>query len=168
MTETPRYQALLRTLIFVFRGQKLLLMKYSGKGEHQTREKADRKDIFNPIGGHIEAGEDIIANAVKEAREEAGITLASPKIRGIINTTGFAGKNVVVFIVVGETGDEPLASTLEGELHWVDLAGVDRLHTFADIRPILDRLLSLEPGQMIVGTSRFEGFDLKSIDLKVV
>ena len=125
--EKPRYTALLRTLIFVFKDGRLLMMKYSGKGHSQTQEKSDRKDIYNPIGGHVEAGEDIIESARKEAMEEAGITLLRPKVKGIINVNGFAGKNMVNFIVTAETDDEPVSSSLEGELHWIDIDKLDKL-----------------------------------------
>lgn len=168
MKEQQRYTALIRTLIFVFRGDELLMMKYSGKGTHQTKEKADRKDIYNPIGGHVEEGEDIIQNAVKEAKEEAGITLQRPKIKGVINISGFAGKNIVNFIIVGDTNDEVLKSTLEGELHWVRTTGVKELNTFADIQPILDKLLALAPDEMFVGTAKFDGFKLLELKLNTV
>lgn len=167
MTEQPRYTALIRTLIFVFRDDTLLMMKYSGKGTHQTKEKADRKDIYNPIGGHVEEGEDIVQNAVKEAREEAGITLLHPKIKGVINSSGFAGKNIVNFIIVGETNDEVLEATLEGELYWVPLREVSTLNVFADVRPILDKLQTLAPDQMLVGTSRFDGLKLLELRMDV-
>ncbi len=168
MTEQQRYTALIRTLIFVFRDDELLLMKYSGKGTHQTKEKSDRKGIYNPIGGHVEEGEDIIENAIKEAKEEAGITLLHPRIKGVINSSGFAGKHIVNFIIVGETHDEVMQSTLEGELHWVQTTRVKNLTTFADMQPILDKLLTLKPEEMFVGTAAFEGFTLLDLQLRTI
>ena len=106
-------------------------------------------------------------NAVKEAREEAGITLLHPKIKGVINSSGFAGKNIVNFIIVGETNDEVLEATLEGELYWVPLREVSTLNVFADVRPILDKLQTLAPDQMLVGTSRFDGLKLLELRMDV-
>lgn len=166
--EKIRYTALLRTLIFVFKDDRLLMMKYSGKGTNQSKEKSDRKDIYNPIGGHIEAGEDVIAGAEKEAMEEAGITLLHPTVKGIINVSGFAGKNMVNFIVVAGTKDEPLKKTLEGELHWISMDSVGELNVFADIRPILDKLQALRPEQLFVGTAQFEGFTLTDLRLRTI
>lgn len=167
MAEKQRYTALVRTLIFVFRNDELLMMKYSGKGDNQTKEKADRKDIYNPIGGHVEEAEDIIQNAMKEAREEAGITLLNPKIKGVININGFAGKNMINFIITGETRDEVVSETVEGELHWIKLADIGSLNTFADIQPILDILSELKPEQMFAGIAKFDGFDLVDLRLNV-
>ncbi len=166
--EKPRYTVIPRVLIFVFKDDRLLMMKYSGKGEHQTQEKSDRKDIYNCIGGHVEQTEDIIETAVKEAREEAGINLLNPKIAGIINVSGFADKNIMNFIVTGTTEDETLKTTLEGELTWIPKNQISTLNVFPDMGPILEKLLSLESNQMFVGTAEFEKFDLKKINLRVV
>ena len=166
--EKPRHQVLLRTLIFVFKGDQLLLMRYSGKGTNLSKEKSDRKDYYNPIGGHVEKGEDIIESAKKEAQEEVGIILADPKIKGIIHVDGFAGKNMVNFIIAGTTGDEPIKSSLEGDLEWVNKDDVPNLNVFKDIGPILNELLSMKPGEIFTGVAKFEGFDLKELDINVI
>lgn len=167
MAEKSRYTVLVRTLIFIFKDDKLLLMKYSGKGTDGSKEKSDRKDIYNPIGGHVEADEDILESAAKEAMEEAGVRLEQPKIKGIINVNGFAGKNMLNFIVTGATKDEPLKSSLEGELHWVAVDQLDDLHMFADVKPILEKLQTMAEDEMFMGKAMFEGFELKDLQLRV-
>jgi len=165
--EKPRYTVLPRTLIFIFKENKLLMMRYSGKGSNQTQEKSDRKDVYNPIGGHIEMGERIIDSAVKETKEEAGIALINPRVRGIINVSGFAGKNIMNFVVSGTTNDQPVSSTLEGELQWVDIADIPNLNVFPDLRPILDKLLSLKDNDIFTGVAQFNGkFELQHIVLE--
>jgi 8-oxo-dGTP diphosphatase len=165
--EKPRYTVLVRTLIFIFKDDQLLLMKYSGKGSNQSQEKADRKDIYNPIGGHVEADEDILESAAKEAMEEAGVHLEQPKIKGIVNVSGFAGKNMLNFIVTGVTSDEPLQSSEEGELHWVKTSQLDELTMFADVKPILEQLQTMQDNEMFMGKAVFEGFELKELKLRV-
>jgi 8-oxo-dGTP pyrophosphatase MutT (NUDIX family) len=167
--EKPRYTILPRVLVFVFRNNQLLLMRYSGSGKHMTSEKAERKDIYNPIGGHIEMGEDVIEAAVKEAKEEAGITLLNPKIKGVVNVSGFAGKNIMNFIVAGNTEDMGLKSTVEGELEWVDVENVPKLNVFSDLKQLLDKLLSIRENEMFVGTASFDGkFSLQNIHLRTI
>ena len=163
--EAVRYSVYPRVLIFVFKNNKLLMMKYSGKGEHMTKEKEERKDIYNCIGGHVEEGENVVESAVKEASEEAGIKLLNPKIRGIINVNGFAGKNVMNFIVSGTTQDEPRGSTLEGELVWINPEDIENLNVFPDMSAILEKLSSLMGSEIFVGTAKFEGFKLQNISL---
>lgn len=164
--ERQRYTVIPRTLIFVFKNEKLLMMKYSGKGEHQTQEKADRKDIYNPIGGHVEEGESVIECAVKEAWEEAGIKLLNPKVKGIINVSGFSGKNIMNFIISGTTEDEPISDSLEGRLEWVDVNEIDTLNVFPDLKPILEKLLTLKEDELFTGILKFDGeFGMKEIRL---
>jgi 8-oxo-dGTP diphosphatase len=167
--EKQRYTVLPRTLVFVFHNEQLLMMKYSGKGQNQTQEKADRKDIYNPLGGHIELGENVIENAIKETQEESGVRLENPKVKGIINVSGFSGKNVMMFIVTGTTQDTPINTTLEGTLEWVNVNDIESLNVFPDLKAILEKLLVLENEQIIVGTSEFDGkFGLLDITLNVV
>ena len=165
MTEKQRHTVIPRTLIFVFREGNLLLMKYSGKGENQTKEKEDRKDIYNALGGHIEENEDIIDNARREAKEEAGVDLINPKIKGVIHANGFAGKNVMMFVVVAETNDNGLKSTLEGELEWIEPSKISSLNVFDDMRAILDKVMNIKDEEIFTGVTKFDGFKLLEIKL---
>lgn len=144
----------------------MLLMKYSGKGQLLTNEKKQRKDIYNGLGGHVEKGEDVISSAVRETKEEAGVDLLNPKIKGVMNVSGFFGKDVTLFIVAGSTKDEPLSSTLEGELEWVCRAEIENLNIFQDVKPFLEKILEMKENQMFVGSSLFDGKD-KLINLEV-
>jgi 8-oxo-dGTP pyrophosphatase MutT (NUDIX family) len=166
--DEQRYVVLARTLIFVFRGDELLLMKYSGKGGHNSKEKTDRKDFYNPIGGHVEAGEDVVESACREAQEEAGIHLHQPKLKGVINVNGFAGKNMIIFVIVATTKDTPLSASLEGELHWVSPADLPKLRLFADVPPIIRQLKALKKDETFVGKAVFEGFELIDLQLRTI
>lgn len=168
MDEKQRYMVLPRTLIFVFKEDKLLLMKYSGKGQSMSKEKEDRKDIYNPIGGHVEEGEDVIESAIREAKEEAGIRLLNPKIKGVVNVKGFAEKNVIMFIITGTTEDEVVKATLEGELEWVNQKDIDSLPVFPDLKYILNHLGYLKETEIFVGKAEFEGFDLKGFQFTTI
>lgn len=163
--DAPRHTVLLRTLIFVFREGRLLMMKYGDSGAGRSAEKAGRTGVYNPIGGHVERGEDVLESARREALEEAGIRLISPRIRGLVHIDGFAGKQMLNFLVVATTADEPVASSAEGELSWVDTSDVASLNVFDDVGPILAALLRLKSGELITGTATFRGFELLALDL---
>ncbi len=47
---------------------------------------------YNGLGGHVEAGEDVLAAARRELAEEAGLTPAALTLRGVINIDTGAGQ----------------------------------------------------------------------------
>ena len=155
--EKTRYKVLPRVLIFIFHKDEILLIKYSGKGNNPSSEKEQRKDIYNGLGGHIEFGENIIESAVKEVQEEAGIEKINPQIKAIINVNGFYGKDVMNFVITANAKDRNVKSGIEGELEWVKLEDVDKLNTFDDVKPILDKIQQLRNGEIVVGTAKFDG-----------
>ncbi len=64
-----RYQVIPRSLIFVRRGEQVLLLK----GAAHKRLWAN---LYNGIGGHIERGEDALSAARRELAEESGLQVS--------------------------------------------------------------------------------------------
>ncbi|MCZ7422959.1 NUDIX domain-containing protein [Verrucosispora sp. WMMA2121] len=158
MANTARHTVILRTLIFVLRGDEVLLIRYQSGDGDTAGEKSERVGIHNGIGGHVEAGEDILASATREAMEEAGVKLEAPRIAGVMHIDGFAGKQILNFVVVASTHDEPISECDEGALDWVNIDHLDKLHTFSDLKPLLRHSLASE--SIFTGTARFDGFNL--------
>jgi 8-oxo-dGTP diphosphatase len=139
-----RYQAVLRTLIFIISGRHVLLIK----GAPDKRLWAN---LYNGLGGHIEKGEDVVSAAYRELAEEAGIKDVHLRICGSIIIGAKYGWGVCIFVLKGEIEKRELLQPIpklvdEGELKWIDRYLVKNLQTVEDLPVVLERIFSMQPG----------------------
>ena len=97
--------------------------------EHQVlmvhriaRKDDDHLGKYNGLGGKLEPGEDVVAGARREIREEARIELDELALRGTIVWTGFgpSQEDWLGFIFIGRTSSPAIPpSNDEGDLLWV-------------------------------------------------
>ena len=140
-----RYTLIPRTLIFLTKGEEILLLK----GAPHKRLWADR---YNGIGGHIEPGEDVLTAARRELAEETGLVGAPLRLCGtvLIDTAQNTGIGIFVFrgdcdSLVGFGLGEPGLSP-EGLLEWVPVDQVYRLPLVEDLAVLLPKVLAMQPG----------------------
>ncbi len=86
-------------------------------------------------GGHVEPGESITESAVREMREETGLTVHNLRCRGIIHWFDeVTTKRELIFCFVTHDFEGQLAGeTEEGRAFWVDRSRLESLplsHTF--------------------------------------
>lgn len=75
---------------------------------------------WNGLGGKFEPGETPEACAIREIREESGLTVRDPELRGLITFPGFAGDDdwyAFVFVITEFEGQ--LIDSPEGVLRWI-------------------------------------------------
>ena len=66
------------SLCYLYRGNQVLMM-------HRTRKKNDMNhDKWIAIGGRFEAGESPEECALREVKEETGLTMIAPAYRGVV------------------------------------------------------------------------------------
>lgn len=133
-----RYVVIPRTLIFIIRGDRVLLLR----GAAHKRIWANK---YNGIGGHIERDEDVYAAAVREVREETGLVVDDLRLAGLINIDGDqpAGIMLFVFTATSRSGD-PIPSE-EGSPEWINRDQLAQIDLVEDLPAILPRALELPP-----------------------
>ncbi len=132
-----RWLVIPRTLSFVFYEDEVLLMKRAG-------HKRVFPNQYNGLGGHIEADEDPYSGALREIREESGLTVAHAQLCGVhhINTGGQVGIMLFVFAADAPSRDV-IADEREGTLHWVRLDQLANYDLVEDLPTVLPRVAAM-------------------------
>lgn len=133
-----RYMVIPRTLIFVTRGEQVLLLK----GAPTKRLWANR---YNGIGGHVERGEDVLCAARRELKEESNLEVAVLKYCGsiIVETGELIG--ICIFVFKGEYSKGEIQPSNEGSLEWHKMDEITSLPLVEDLTVILPRVLAMSP-----------------------
>lgn len=104
----------LATLCYVQKNGKTLML-------HRVKKADDvHEGKWNGLGGKLEPGESPEDCVIREIREESGLKIKSPKLKGVLTFPDFAKSEdwyVFVFTASGFTGR--LIDSPEGNLAWI-------------------------------------------------
>ena len=111
--EKDVYRALNTTLIYIERGEEYLML-------HRTKKENDcNRDKWIGIGGKFERGESPEECALREAKEETGLTLTSYRYRGIVTFVSDRWEPEYMHLFTADGFDGALKDCDEGELAWI-------------------------------------------------
>ncbi len=111
------------TLVYVKDDNNVLLIKKAKGKSHEGQ--------WIGLGGKVELGEDPISSAVREFKEESGLTLGNPKLRG---TLIWVSESIlgIIHIVTATEYTGRLTESEEGSLMWHPIEGLSELRDFAE------------------------------------
>jgi 8-oxo-dGTP diphosphatase len=125
------------TLCYLYRGDEVLMM-------HRTRKKNDmNRDKWIAIGGRFEDKESPEDCALREVREETGLTMTSWRYRGLVTFVNDLYETERMHLFTSDSFEGELTDCDEGELVWIPKAKLDTLPQWEGDR-IFHRLLEEE------------------------
>ncbi len=104
----------LATLCYVTEKDKTLML-------HRIKKKNDvHEGKWNGLGGKFEHGETPEECVIREVKEESGLLIKSPLLRGLITFPVFDGKkDWYVFLFTAHKFEGKLIDSHEGRLEWI-------------------------------------------------
>ena len=134
-----RYMLIPRVLIFLTRGDSVLLLK----GAPNKRLWAGK---YNGVGGHVERGEDILSAAKRELLEETGLS-SELRLCGTLLVDAEESIGVGVYVLTGECPQGEPHSSREGAAEWLQFSNLTDLPLIEDVAVLLERIREMKPGE---------------------
>ena len=110
-------------------GHDLVFLNFAGgcirneQGEVLLQRRADR-DLWGCPGGAMELGKSAPAAAVREVREETGLTIEAPQLCGLKQFWEDDGTRYIVFLYKTDRFSGELRSSQEGKVFWIKRDGL--------------------------------------------
>ncbi len=156
--DPSRFSVIPRVLVFVSRGDELLLLQ-------RSPHKKLWPGLYNAPGGHVERGETPDEAAIREVAEETGLQVANLTLRGLLMGDAVADlPGVLVFIYQARASGQLSARTDEGVPHWTPWSRLHDIPTLPDFHQLLSLVFDQPRFFTLYKTPRADGGE----DIRVV
>ena len=114
-----RAKTIVATLCYVRAGGRTLML-------HRNKKKGDAHlGKWNGLGGKMDPGESPDDCVMREVREESGLAISDPRLRGVLTFPAFLdGEDWLVFVYTATQFTGEVGECAEGALSWVDDAKI--------------------------------------------
>ncbi len=110
------------TLCYVRRAGKTLML-------HRNKKEGDvHRGKWNGLGGKLDPGESPEECVIREVREESGLVIRTPRLRGVLTFPAFKpGEDWLVFVYTAAEFEGTPGACAEGDLEWIPDGEVAKL-----------------------------------------
>jgi len=129
-----RYQMVPRTLIFIEKGEQLLMLS-------KTKSTSFGYGKINGVGGHMEQGEEPFESARREILEETGLQIQKLELAAILFIDIHDIPGIQVFLFKGEYTSGELQDSEEGHLDWMTRAEIEQHESKVKDLPFLIQVI---------------------------
>ncbi len=126
----------LTTLCYIERNGCYLMMNRNKKANDENEGK------WIGVGGHLEENESPEECALREIKEETGLTVTDLRLRGIITFILPDWGNELTFLYTAQTDSDETAACAEGTLAWIPMEKISELPLWEGDRVFLPLLRS--------------------------
>lgn len=103
---------------YLIKDKKVLLIKFNKKWGQ----------VYAPIGGKVEEGETPTEGIIREFKEETGLDIYSPKLKGISYWND--GTEGVIYVYRIDSYSGSVCKSEEGGLKWIDIKNINDIPQF--------------------------------------
>lgn len=106
----------LATLCYLRKNNQTLML-------HRVKKENDmHKGKWNGLGGKLESGESPEECAVREVKEESGLDVRNPRLKGVLTFPAFSKNEdwYVFLFVIHDFAGALIEDSAEGNLEWID------------------------------------------------
>lgn len=118
------------TLCYLIKGDKILMIKYHKKWEQ----------VYNAPGGKMESGETPCDCVVREFKEETGLELINPKLKGLAYWKNNNDEGLMFIFIAKAYNGNLDEDNIEGKSEWIDIKNMNDLNQFPTNKKFIEYL----------------------------